>query len=72
MIQKPQTINSLEVALVDAKVVKNKKGEAFARQVEADAEESDAEESDDDEESGEGINIGDEVSIDDDSYELLE
>ena len=72
LIQKPQTIKSLEVALVDAKVVKNKKGEAFARQVEADAEESDEDEGYDDEESGEGINIGDEVSIDDDSYELLE
>ncbi len=81
LIQKPQTINSLEVALVDAKVVKNKKGQASARQVEEDNDGSEQMESDDegydnegydDEESGEGINIGDEVSIDDDSYELLE
>lgn len=81
LIQKPQTINSLEVALVDAKVVKNKKGEASARQVEPDNEGSEQMESDDegydnerydDEESNDAINIGDEVSIDDDSYELLE
>lgn len=70
LIQKPQTINSLEVALVDAKVVKNKKGEL--NPVEADNEGSEQMESDDDEDSSEGINIGDEVSIDDDSYELLE
>jgi len=81
LIQKPQTINSLEVALVDAKVVKNKKGEASARQVEPDNEGSEQMESDDegydnegydDEESNDAINIGDEVSIDDDSYELIE
>jgi hypothetical protein len=86
LIQKPQTINSLEVALVDAKVVKNKRGEASARPVEPDNEGSEQMESDDegydnegydnegydDEESNDAINIGDEVSIDDDSYELLE
>jgi len=74
LIQKPQTINSLEVALVDAKVVKNKKGDL--KHVEADNEGSEQMESDDegydDEESNEPINIGDEVSIDDESYELLE
>jgi len=70
LIQKPQTINSLEVPLVDARVVKNKKGEL--KPVEADNEGSEQMESDDDEDSGEGLNIGDEVSIDDDSYELLE
>ena len=74
LIQKPQTINSLEVPLVDAKVVKNKKGEL--KPVEAYNDGSEQMESDDegydDEDSGECINIGDEVSIDDDSYELLE
>jgi len=68
LFQKPQTINSLEVALVDAKIVKNTKGEVKLKQENID---NDAEESGD-EESNEAINIGDEISIHDDSYELLE